>query len=65
LARGVDGLERVPDETLRAADRARHVEAPIEAPEILRGLERFLERGLCEAERRRETFELARIYFLH
>ena len=50
LARRVDRLERVPDETLRAADRAWNIEAAIEAPEVLRGLERFLERGLGEAK---------------
>jgi hypothetical protein len=65
LTRRIHGLERVADEALRAADRARHVKPAIEAPEILRGLERFLERGLGEAERRREALELAGIDFLH
>src|SRR5437868_351393 len=49
-ARRVHRLERVAHETLRAAERARHVEPAVEAPEILRGLEGLLERGLCEAE---------------
>ncbi len=42
--RGIHGFERIPDEALRAADSAGHVEAAVEAPEILRRLERFLER---------------------
>ena len=65
LTRSIHGLERVPDEALRAADCAGHVESPIEAPEIFRRLEGFLERGLGETERRREALELARIDFLH
>ena len=65
LAGSVHGLERVADEALRAADRARHIEPPIEAPEILRSLKGFLERRLREPERRPEPLELARIDFLH
>ena len=40
-----DGLFRVPDEPLRTAEGARHVEAVVEVAEILGGLERLLERG--------------------
>jgi hypothetical protein len=65
FTRRIDRLERVPDEALRTPDRAWNVKAPVEAPEILRGLERFLERGLGEAEGRCEALELARIDFLH
>src|SRR5207247_2352765 len=52
---GVDRFVRVRDETLRAAESARHVEATIEVPEVLRGLDRLLERGFREPKRRRET----------
>src|SRR5207245_8924166 len=55
---GVDRFVRVRDETLRAAEGARHVEATIEVPEVLRGLDRLLERGFREPKRRRETLEL-------
>ena len=61
LPRGVDRLERVPDEALRAGERARDIEAPVEAAEVLGGLERLLERGLREAQRRCEPLKLARV----
>jgi hypothetical protein len=44
LARGVHGLERVADEPLRAAESTRNIEPTVKASEVLRGLERFLER---------------------
>jgi hypothetical protein len=50
-ARGVDRLERIFDEALRSAERARHIETPVEASEILRGLERLFEGGLRETQR--------------
>jgi len=59
LARCIHGLERVPDEALRAAESTRHIEAAVKASEVLRGLERFLERGFGKAERGREPLELA------
>ena len=65
LARRGDRFERVLDEPLRTADGARNIEAAIEAPEILSGFERLLERGLREAQRRGETLELAGIYVRH
>jgi phosphate uptake regulator len=58
---GIDRLERVADEALRAAERARDVEPPVEATEVLGGLERLLERRLRQAQRRCEPFELARV----
>ena len=64
-ARRVHRLERVAHETLRAAERARHVEPAVEAPEILRGLEGLLERGLREAESGGEPFELASVDIGH
>ena len=51
LARSVDCLERVADQALRTADSAGDIEASIEAPEILRGLDSFFERGLGKPER--------------
>jgi len=60
-ARRADGVLRVLHETLRACERARHVEAPVEAAEILGRLERFLERGFGETQGGREAFELARV----
>jgi hypothetical protein len=65
LARGVDRLERVVDQPLRAAHRARHVESTVEVAEVLRGLERLLERGLREAQGRAEALELAWIDVAH
>src|SRR2546428_13290272 len=65
LPRCINRLERVADEALRAPDGARDVEAPIEVSEVLRSFEGFLEGGLGEAERRCESFELARVDFLH
>ena len=61
LARRVHRFIRVLDQTLGSADRARDVEAAVEIPEILRGLERFLERGLREAQGRAQSLELALI----
>ncbi len=55
----VHRLVRVRDETLRAADGARHVEPLVEAAEVLGCFERLLERGLGQAERRPESLELA------
>lgn len=46
---------------MRATDRARHVEAPVEVPEILGGLERLLERGLGKTQRGPKTLELTLI----
>ena len=65
LARSIDGFERVPDKALRAANGTGDVEAPIEVSEILGRFEGLLERRLREAERRCESFELARVDFLH
>ena len=61
LPRGVDRFERISDQALRAAERARDIEAPVEAAEVLGGLERLLERGLREAQRRCEPLELASV----
>src|SRR5947209_5217898 len=58
FSRCVDRLQRVPDEPLRTADRAGHIEAAIEAAEIFRRLEGLLERGLRETEGRPEPLEL-------
>jgi len=60
-SRGVHGLVRVLHQTLGAGDGARYVEAPVEAAEILRGLERLLERGLREAQGGAQALELALI----
>ena len=65
LTRRVDGFERVLDQPLRAAHRARHVEAAIEIAKILRRLERFFERRLREAKGGPESLEFARIYLAH
>ena len=65
LARGVHRLERVSHESLRAPERARDIEAAVEAAEILRRLYRLLERGLRKTKCRRETLELARIGLRH
>ncbi len=65
VTRGVDRLERVSDEALRAADGTRHVEASIEAAEILRSLERLFERGLREPKRGPEPLELSRVDVCH
>lgn len=54
-------LVRVLHEPLRARDGAWDVEAPVEVPQVLGGIERLLERGFSEAQRRTETFELAGI----
>jgi hypothetical protein len=59
LPRRLDGFVRVLHESLRAADRARDIEALVEVAEILRGLERLLERGLRETQGRPQPFELA------
>jgi len=42
LSGGLDGIQRIADETLRAAERSRHVKAVVEAAEILGCLERLL-----------------------
>ena len=65
LAGSVHGLERVADKALRAADRARHVEAPVEAAEILRSLEGLLERRLREPKRGPEPLELSGVDVRH
>src|SRR3989442_13464002 len=65
FSRGVDCLESVPDEPLRATDGTRNVEPAIEAAEVLRRLERLLERGLRETEGGPEPLELARIDLRH
>ena len=65
LARGLDRFERVSDETLGSSKRARHVKPAIEAPEVLRSLERFFERGLRKAQRGTEPLELARVDIGH
>jgi hypothetical protein len=65
LSRGVDRLKRVRHQSLRPTERARHVETPVEAPEILGGLQRFFERGLGEAQCRAQPLELARVYIRH
>ena len=44
VTRGSYGFERISNKTLRAADRAGDIEAAIEAPQVLRGLERLFER---------------------
>src|SRR5438445_5537650 len=61
LAGRVDRLEGVADEALRTPERAGHIEATVEAPQIFRGLDGLLERGLGEAERRPESLEFAGI----
>ena len=61
LSRRVHRLQRVPDESLRTADRTRNVEPAVEAAEVLRSLERLLERGLRETQGRPESLELAGI----
>jgi len=58
LARRGDRLFAVPDEPLRTAEGARHVEAMIEVAEVLGCLERLFERGARESQRRGETLEL-------
>jgi hypothetical protein len=50
-------------EALSAADGARDVVATVEIAEILRCFERFLERGLREAQGGAEPFELTLINF--
>src|SRR5437016_625310 len=61
LARRGDRLFGIPDEPLRAAKGARHIEAMIEVAEVLRRLQRFLERGAREAQRGRKALELTLI----
>src|SRR3989454_11659189 len=65
FTRRVDRLQRVSHEPLRTADSAWNVEPPIEAAEVLRRLERLLERGLRETEGGPEPLELARIDLRH
>lgn len=65
LARRVDRLVRVLNETLCPADRARHIEALVKVAEVLRGLEGLLERRLRETQGRSEPFELAGIHSAH
>jgi hypothetical protein len=65
LARGVDGLERVVDESLRSADCPGHVEPAIEVPKVLGCLERLFERGLRETQRGTEPLELAGVDLAH
>src|SRR3989442_12516017 len=65
FSRGVDCLESVPDEPLRATDGTRNVEAAIEATEILRGFESLLERRLRETKRRPKPLELAGVDLRH
>ena len=61
LASRVDRLVRVLHQALSAADRPWDVEAMVEVPEVLRGFERFFERGLSEAQCGAESFELTLI----
>ena len=61
LPRRLDRLIGVLYEPLRAADGARDVVATVEIAEILRCFERFLERGLREAQGGAEPFELTLI----
>jgi nitroreductase len=61
LPRGVHCLVGVLHQALRAGDRARDVEAAVEAAEILGGLESLLERGFGQAQRGAEPLELALI----
>jgi hypothetical protein len=63
LPGGVDRLVGVLDQALRAADGTRDVVATVEIAEILRGLERFLERGLRETQGGAQSFELTLIDF--
>ena len=65
LPRGVDGFEGVLDESLRAADRPRHVESAVEIAEVLRRLESFLERGLRKSEGRTKALQLTRVDLAH
>ena len=65
LSGGLDGIQRIADETLRAAERSRHVKAVVEAAEILGCLERLLSRGLREAKRGPKTLELTGIDVAH
>src|SRR3989441_5111714 len=65
FSRRVDRLKRVSHEPLRTANSARNVEPAIEAAEVLRRLERLLERGLRETEGGPEPLELARIDLRH
>ena len=61
LPRRVDRLVGVLNEPLRAADGPRDVVTAVEITQVLRGLERLLERGLREAQRRPEPLELTLI----
>ena len=65
LSRRVHRLQRIADETLRTPERARNIEATIEAAEILRGLEGLLERGLRETQRGPKPLELTRVDLRH
>ena len=58
---GVHRLVRILNESLRTPDGAGDVEAMVEVAEILRRFERFLERGLREAQGGAQPFELALI----
>ena len=58
LTRRVDRLVRVLDQALSATDRARDVEAVVEVPQVLRGFERFFERGFGEAQGGAKSLEL-------
>ena len=63
LARRVHRLVGVLHEALRTADGARDIEAMVEIAEILRGFERFLERGFRKAQRGAQPLELSLIDF--
>src|SRR2546428_10215099 len=65
LSRRVHRIQRVADETLCTPERARHIEATIEAAQVLRGLEGLLERGLRETQRGRKSLELPRVDLGH
>ena len=61
LAGSVHGLVRVLNEALGAADGTRNVETMVEIAEILRSLERFLERGFRETQCGAQPLELTLI----
>jgi hypothetical protein len=61
LSRRFDRLVGVLHQTLGSADRARDVEAAVEIPQVLRGFERLLKRGLRETQGGAESLELTLI----
>jgi hypothetical protein len=61
LSRRLDRLVGVLHQTLGSADRARDVEAAVEIPQVLRGFERLLKRGLRETQGGAESLELTLI----